>query len=103
MPYRVHLELLTIGPQNPIVKSFHDWTEVTIVKITTGNIVVASQTRVVPTSTATAIPLSTIFPLRFIVGPGSELYFGADSENEQVGLISQQLPIPPNPSPSRIY
>lgn len=69
---------------------FTGWTEVTVVKETSGDVIMGTSPNVIPGSASSGSYIPS-YPFTFKVGPGTTLYFGATNE-ERVSLICQPLP-----------
>lgn len=67
------------------------WCQITVLKESSGIVVMGTGNNLLPVNTAQAMQLPTDQPITFLIGPGTSIYFAAQT-TERVSYIVQPIP-----------
>lgn len=68
------------------------WTQVTLTKHSTGDVVYGFRAGLFPLSSGGGIQIPSSAPISFLVPGGTRIYFAASGASEKVGITSTRLP-----------
>lgn len=74
-----------------VLHTASDWQVVTVIKNTSGTIVIGSTGAIQPSNNGGGIALASGEPVRLLLGPGSELWGVAGGAGEAIGIHVQPL------------
>lgn len=69
-----------------------DWTQVTVLKETSGIVLLGTDSGLLPASSGKGMPLPVDVAITFVIAKGTKLYIVSTTEGERVSFICQPIP-----------
>jgi len=91
----------TVSGSSPVYEAT-DWTQITVLKETSGVVLLGTDASLLPVSSGKGMTLPADVAITFVISKGTKLYIVSTTEGEKVSFICQPIPGVYTPSSSPI-